>query len=73
MSADTYLYVDKNKFEVWRCIASCLCPHKSHRYNEQKQELLGKGKDLREAIEIADKADDHNNEYGISFTLWCKV
>jgi len=72
MSADTYIFVDKKTLEVWQCTASCTCTHKKHCLECQKFSLLGKGKNLEEALEIAEKNDDYLNEYGISFKLWCK-
>jgi len=73
MSADNYIFVDKKNFEVWHCIASELMPKKGRRgLEKQKTSLIGRGKDLIEALEIAEKANDWTIEYGIHFKLWCK-
>ena len=75
MSVDTFLYIDKDTLEVWSCIASCVCNHKKHCLKCQKSTLIGTGKDLAEAIKIADDYDMTNPldvEYGLNFRLWCK-
>lgn len=75
MSVDTYLYVDRKTFEVWMCIASCICSHKRHCLKCQKSTLIGTGRDLDEAIDLATGYDDRNPldiEYGTEFALWCK-
>lgn len=72
MSADNYIFLDPKNFEVWSCTASCVCYHKNHCVKDQKSSLIGKGKDLKEAMKIAGKENDENIEYGINTTLWCK-
>ena len=77
MSADNYLYIDR-KNRVWHCVASCVCHHKKHCLNCQKTYLVGEGKNLEEAMKIADKEERKflNNgsyiEYGTTRKLWCK-
>ena len=74
MSVDSYLYIDK-KFQVWMCIASCVCSHKKHCLSCQKSSVVAKGKNLEDAIKKADKYDIKNPfsvEYGFSLHLWCK-
>lgn len=71
MSADTYIYIDKETFEVWLCVASWL----GGEIEDQKSAFIGKGKNIEEAIEIAEKYEEENPglvEYGISFKLWYK-
>jgi hypothetical protein len=75
MSADTYIYVDPKKHEVWLCTASCVCGHKRHHLQEQKFSQLGTGASLQDAIKIADKYDRKHPldvEYGYHTKLWCK-
>ncbi len=75
MSVDTYIYVDPKKFEVWMCIASCVCGHIKHCLKDQKSSLIGQGKTLEKAIKIADEYDIKNPldiEYGFNLHLWCK-
>lgn len=75
MSVDTYLYVDPKNFEVWMCIASCICTHKKHCLKCQKSSLIKKCKNLTEAIKVAgdyDFANPMNVEYGLNTRLWCK-
>jgi len=75
MSADTYLYIDRKKKEVWMCTASCVCPHKKHCLKCQKSYLIGKGKTVDELLDIASNAENDLDllvEYGISTELWCK-
>ena len=73
MSADDYIYLDKKTNEVWHCTASCVTDLKrKDDIEKQKFSLVGKGKDLVEALEIAEKADTYEIEYGISTKLWCK-
>ena len=73
MSADNYIYIDK-KNKVWDCVASCT----SHNLQDQKLICVGKGIDLEEAMEIAEKfekkLEDNGSylEYGITRKLWCK-
>ena len=74
MSIDTYLYIDK-KFKVWDCIASCVCQHKKHCLTCQKHRVIVQGKNLEQAIRLADKYDYENPldvEYGSHLRLWCK-
>jgi hypothetical protein len=73
MSADNYIFVDKKTFEVWDCVASCVTDlKKKNDIQKQKSSLIGKGKNLEEALKIADEANDYLVEYGIHFKLWCK-
>lgn len=72
MSADNYIYLDQKSKNVYHCVASCVCSHKRHCLKCQKGSLIGKGKSLKEALNIADKADTWEIEYGISLSLWCK-
>lgn len=74
MSADTYLYIDK-KFKVWMCTASCVCRHTKHCLSCQKSNAVGQGKNMKEAVKIANKYDlknPMNIEYGMNTFLWCK-
>ena len=63
MSADNYILIDRKTFEVYEGCAST--DHKS---------LIGKGKNLEEAVDIAQKyrveveIDGSYIEYGINFT-----
>ena len=78
MSADDYIFVDTQNFEVWHCTASCVCEHKEHCHKCQKRRLIGKGKTYKQAIKIAEKearelGKEGLNEYGIyEGVLWCK-
>ena len=56
MSADTYIYIDKETFEVWLCVASWL----GGELEKQKSFLIGKGGNLKETIEIAEKYEEEN-------------
>ena len=74
MSADNYLYINKKTYEVWSCVASRI----SDDINDQKTVLVGKGKDLPDAIKIAEEYEQELMEkglyveYGIRFKLWYK-
>lgn len=78
MSADNYIYIDTKTFEVWHCVASCVCNHKKHCLECQKLSLLGKGVDLPNAMNITKKfiqdwvEEGLYVEYGFSTDLWCK-
>ena len=81
MSADNYIYIDRNKkpIEVWACIASLTVESDSKGTLEgQKSHLIGKAKTLEGAIKLAEnyekelEANCCYNEYGISFKLWAK-
>ena len=74
MSADNYIFIDRKKkpIEVWACVASCVCNHKKHCLKCQKSYLIGKADTLEEAVFVAEQNDNYENEYGISFNLWCK-
>lgn len=75
MSADNYLYIDDEN-RVWHCTASCACMHKKHCLECQKGDKPeGQGKNLDEAMEIAeeiDREEGYTIEYGITRELWCK-
>lgn len=72
MSADNYLYIDRRTNEVWGCIASEVMPVKGKKgLEKQKSYLIGKGKDLEEALKIACESE-FETEYGIYFKLWAK-
>lgn len=72
MSADNYIYIDQKTFEVWECVASKLWTGKKKWTLEaQKGFLVGEGKNLKEAMEIANKASNET-EYGIFIRLWAK-
>lgn len=71
MSADNYLFLDEETNEVWDCVASCVCNHKKHCLKCQKISLIGKGKNIQQAIRIA-KKEEYFYEYGLYFELWCK-
>jgi hypothetical protein len=72
MSADNYIYLDQKTFEVWECVASCVSGLvEPDDLQKQKVSLIGKGKSLKEALEIANKASE-KTEYGIWLGLWCK-
>ena len=72
MSADNYIYIDKKTFEVWSCVASELEGTEEIGLENQKSSLIGKGKNLEEAIKIAEQVNNYLVEYGIHFKLWCK-
>jgi hypothetical protein len=79
MSADNYLYIDQKTFEVWSCTASCVTDlKKSKDIEKQKNAFLGQGKNLEEAMKIAETYESELEregsyvEYGISRRLWCK-
>jgi hypothetical protein len=73
MSADNYIYIDRKTNEVWNCMASeTVDTHESKSLEGQKLNLIGKGKDLADAMDIAEKHDDWTIEYGIHTKLWCK-
>lgn len=73
MSSDNYIYIDKKTNKVWSCMASqTWTGKKKWTIEDQKISLIGKGKNLIEAIKIADEANDYMVEYGIHFKLWCK-
>lgn len=73
MSADNYIYLDEKTHEVWMCTASCVTDlKKKDDIQGQKEHLIGKGENLKEALEIAKKANDYTVEYGIHLSLWCK-
>lgn len=88
MSADNYIYIDQKTFEVWSCTASCVAGRwdKNNKQfvmtgddlQKQKDFLIGKGKDLDDAMKIASmyesdiEREGHYVEYGISTKLWCK-
>lgn len=72
MSADNYIYIDKKNFEVWSCVASELEGTKEKGLENQKGGLIGKGRNLEEAIKLAEEANNWGVEYGIHFKLWCK-
>lgn len=73
MSSDNYIYVDKKTFEVWNCTASEVMPVKGMKgLEKQKSSLIGKGRNLEKALEIAEIANDYLVEYGIFFKLWAK-
>jgi hypothetical protein len=75
MSADNYIYIDRKTFKVYECVASCV----SDKYKNEKDlvkkqcTLYGQGKNLEEAVDIAEKcADEYGTiEYGVSFIPWC--
>ena len=73
MSADNYIFLDKKTNKVWHCVASCVTDLKrKNDIEKQKLSLIGKGKNLKEALEIAEKENDYTIEYGIHTDLWCK-
>jgi hypothetical protein len=74
MSADNYLYINPKNYEVWDCVASCV----SKNLKDQKLSLIGKGKNINEALKITEKfeneLEDNGSylEYGLHFKIWCK-
>lgn len=72
MSADNYIFLDRKTKKVYHCTASCVCSHKRHCLECQKGREMGQGKTLEEALDIAEKEDTYEVEYGISTSLWCK-
>jgi len=81
MSADSYIFIDRKKkpIEVWSCVASYTIESEKKKSLEgQKMYLIGKAKNLEEALKIAEDYEKEliengsYNEYGISFELWAK-
>jgi hypothetical protein len=69
MSADNYIFVDQNTFEVYNCVASCVCQHKKHCLDCQKGRPVTKAMNFEKACK---KASEIDSEYGIFLYLWCK-
>jgi len=56
MSADNYITISKSTFEIRHCCASC---------PERKGTLIGKGKNLEDAINVFEKwHKEEEREYG---------
>jgi hypothetical protein len=58
MSANTYIAIDRKTFKVYYCYCA------DNEFNPKKEKLIGKGRTIEEAIEIAEREE---SEYGIRF------